>query len=279
MRIKAGIAVCLLLAATAWAQDWTKSFDVKGTPEIVLRMNDGHMVLKSWNQPRVQATLITTGYAAGDWEVFPKQTGDRVEIEVRKRIGQLNWGWGMHTFRLEVTMPAKSNVDAETKDGHVEAYNLSGNIQVHTGDGHISGHDLGGVLKLRTGDGHINLNRVNGALTAHTGDGHVTVDGRFDELEVDTGDGHVRASIASGSVMKNSWKLATRDGQVSVDMPSDFSAELEAHTGDGRIRTDLRGVSNPDRRSERNDFRAQLGRGGRTFTIRTGDGSIHLTQR
>jgi hypothetical protein len=62
-------------------------------------------------------------------------------------------------------------------------------------------------------------------------------------------------------------------------MPSDFSAELEAHTGDGRIRTDLRGVSSPDRRSERHDFRAQLGQGGRTFTIRTGDGSIHLTQR
>ena len=142
MRVRNRMAVCLaglLLAATASAEDWSKSFDTKGSPEVVLRMNDGHITVKTWNQPRVQATLITTGYAAGDFEVKPRQTGDRVEIEVRKRANQFSWGWSLRTFRLEVTMPSKGNLDADTKDGHVELNNLSGNIKVHTGDGHISG--------------------------------------------------------------------------------------------------------------------------------------------
>lgn len=279
MRTLSGMLCGLLLvvgATPAWA-DWSKSFDVKGEPQVVVRMNDGHMVIRSWSERRIQATLITTGYDENDYEVIPRQNGDRVEIEVRKRHQIYSWNFGVRTFRLEVTMPAKGSVDAETKDGHVEAYNLTGTIQVHTGDGHISGHDLEGILKFRTGDGHISLNRVKGSLSAHTGDGHVTVDGRFDELDVDTGDGHVTATVQSGSVMKNNWKVSTRDGRVNVELPGQFSGDLDVHTGDGRVRADLHDARNLD--NNRNELRARLGEGGKLFSIRSGDGSIRLTQR
>ncbi len=48
-------------------------------------------------------------------------------------------------------------------------------------------------------------------------------------------------------------------------------------TGDGRVRADLHDAGNLD--NHRNDLRARLGEGGKLFSIRSGDGSIHLTQR
>jgi len=283
MRMRVGILICLLLATvTVWGEDWSKTFDVKGMPDVVLRTNDGHITVKTWNQPRVQATLIATGYTRSDYEVEPSQSGDRVQVTIRKRNRhQFNWDWGNRTFRLEVIMPAKGTLDAETGDGHVEVSDLSGNIRVHTGDGHISGRDLEGAVKLQTGDGHISLSRIKGTLVAHTGDGHVTVDGRFDELNVETGDGHVSATVDTGSAMKSNWSVRTRDGRVSVELPATFSGEVDAHTGDGRIRADLHGAGTHDRegRTDRHDFRTRLGSGGHLFTIRTGDGGIRLSQR
>ncbi len=121
---------------------------------------------------------------------------------------------------------------------------------------------------------------MKGSLNAHTGDGHVTVGGRFDELNVETGDGHVSATVDSGSAMKSNWNVRTHDGRVTVELPATFSADLDAHTGDGRIRADLQGANTHDRdRPDRHDFRTRLGSGGHLFTIRTGDGGIRLTQR
>src|SRR5258706_3309976 len=117
MRIRACLAAFLVITATAWAEDWSKTFDVKGVPEVVLRTNDGHITVKTWNQPRVQATLIATGYMRSDYEVEPSQSGDRVQVTVRKHNRHLlNWDWGNRTFRLEVIMPAKGTLDAETGD-------------------------------------------------------------------------------------------------------------------------------------------------------------------
>jgi len=281
MRIRASIAAVLLMAAAAWAEDWSKTFDIKGTPEVVLKTNDGHITVKTWNQPRVQATLIATGYAKTDYEVEPRQSGDRVEIEIRKRNRQFTWDWGNRTFRLEVIMPSKGTLDAQTGDGHVEVTDLSGRIQVTTGDGHISGRDLEGSVKLKTGDGHISLSRVKGSLSAHTGDGHMTVGGRLEELDLETGDGHVSVTVESGSAMKSNWNVRTRDGRVSVELPANFAGDVDAHTGDGRISSGLHGGSDTERhgRSDRHDYRARLGTGGHIFTIRTGDGHIRLSQR
>ncbi len=279
MRVRACVAAVLFLATAAWAEDWSKTFDIKGSPDVILRTNDGHITVKTWNQPKVQATLIATGYTRDDYDVEPSQSGDKVQITIRKRNRQFTWDWGNRTFRLEVIMPAKGTLDAQTGDGHVEVSDLSGNIQVNTGDGHISGRDLQGAVKLKTGDGHITLSRLKGSLSARTGDGHVSVEGRFEELDVETGDGHVSATVESGSAMKNNWNVRTRDGRVSVELPATFAGEVDARTGDGRIRADLQGISSGDRRSDRHDFRTRLGSGGHLFTIRTGDGGIRLSQR
>ena len=49
--------------------------------------------------------------------------------------------------------------------------------------------------------------------------------------------------------MDDDWDITTGDGSVSLYLPSDFGAELDAHTGDGSIRNDLdaRAATGPDK--------------------------------
>ena len=64
--------------------------------------------------------------------------------------------------------------------------------------------------------------------------------------------------------MKDDWSITTGDGGVALYLPSDFGAELDAHTGDGSIRNDLdkqarRRVATGERSAPR------LGAGGKTL--------------
>ena len=101
-------------------------------------------------------------------------------------------------------------------------------------------------------------------------------------MRLHTGDGSITFRAASGTAMKDDWSITTGDGGVAVYLPSDFGAELDAHTGDGSIRNDLgvkaeaEGERDSDRDRDRRTLKARLGAGGRVLRIRTGDGSIRL---
>jgi len=82
--------------------------------------------------------------------------------------------------------------------------------------------------------------------------------------------------------MKDDWSITTGDGGVAVYLPSDFGAELDAHTGDGSIRNELglkaeaERENDSDRERDRRSLKGKLGTGGKLLRIRTGDGSIRL---
>ena len=75
--------------------------------------------------------------------------------------------------------------------------------------------------------------------------------------------------------MDDDCDITTGDGSVSLYLPSDFGAELDAHTGDGSIRNEL-SIAAEGGEAGRHTLRARLGNGGKTLQIRTSDGSIRL---
>ena len=108
-------------------------------------------------------------------------------------------------------------------------------------------------------------------------------------LRVRTGDGSIRANIEADTVMADSWDLTTSDGSVTVTLPGQFSAELDAETSDGTVRTNhplleddrdrqerRDGEDRDDRRERRRVLKAKMGDGGKAFRIRTGDGTIRI---
>ena len=87
--------------------------------------------------------------------------------------------------------------------------------------------------------------------------------------------------------MSDDWDISTGDGSVTMYLPPDFGAELDARTSDGGIRNELRVASQAeaeDSSARRHDsdensrraVRGRIGGGGKLLKIRTGDGSIRL---
>ena len=202
--------------------------------------------------------MITTRYKIGDGgiRVEEHQTGDSVEIEVRYPHHYVGFEWGNHRVDIIIQMPRQGKVNLSTGDGKIELAGLKGEMDLHSGDGSE------------------NLDNVDGKLRANTSDGHIRASGRFDELELKTGDGHVDVRAAQGSSLATNWRLETGDGNVSLEVPGELSADVDLHTGDGHIDVDMP-VSTSGKVRE-NEVRGKLNGGGSLLTIHTGDGSIHL---
>ena len=118
------------------------------------------------------------------------------------------------------------------------------------------------------------VKEIDGRLKARTGDGHVQATGRFDSLDLSTSDGRVDATASAGSRMLAAWSLETGDGAVTLRVPHDIAAFLDARTHDGRINVEIP-ITTQGRLSG-HALVGDLNGGGAPLRIRTGDGAITL---
>lgn len=252
------LAVVMAHAAYARAEEWSKTYNISGTPDLRVETSDASIRIDTWDQKTIAATITSSHYkfGPGGLTVEERQSGDTVEINLHFPHGVHIMDFGNHRVDIAIHMPKTGRVNLRTGDGSIELANFSGDME------------------LSTGDGHETLHGVDGKLRASTGDGHISADGRFDSLNVKTGDGHVDVRAASGSTIADEWMLHTGDGSVTLEVPANLAADLYLHTGDGHI--DLNLPMTTEGRIRPNDIHGKLNGGGKTITVQTGDGSIEL---
>jgi len=252
--------VAALVAGSAFADDWTKTFVVAGQPELRLEADDANVTVRTWDEQRIAVRVTTSGWriGPGEVEVGQSQAGNRVEITVRASHWRLPFfSVGIHSIEVNVEAPRQIESNIRTGDGSIEVSGLQGDT------------------RLRSGDGHIDADSLGGSLEATTGDGHMRVRGRLDSLNLRSGDGGIDADLLPGSKIASSWRVESGDGSVTIRLPRDFAADLDLHTGDGSISVDFPLTTTAGGRRD-HDLRARLNAGVAPFYIRTGDGSIHL---
>lgn len=265
-------------AAPARADVWNKAWNVNGAAQVAVKADDGNIRIESGDAAQVKAVVRTTGWKIADDEVriTERQTGNHVELELRLPSRALQF----HIRReitIELTVPRNAEIDAQTGDGNVESRGTEAALRCHTGDGNITVLGGKGSVRLHTGDGNIRVDEMEGSLTADTGDGNVEAGGRFEALELQTGDGNVDATAHAGSRVASGWKLHTGDGNITLNLPEGVSAELDAHTGDGRVACDFAVTGSG--KTESANLRGPMNGGGAPLTIRTGDGNIRIARR
>jgi DUF4097 and DUF4098 domain-containing protein YvlB len=259
-----------------------KRFTVAGTPALRVTTFDGSIQIQSWDNPDVLVEIEKRGptrEAIDALEVRTSQDGNTIELEVKRPPRETFTGIGLHrsaSARLTVSVPRRTHVRARSGDGSIRIERVNGRIELHTGDGSIRAARVGGELKLQTGDGSVTVEEAEGRLDVDTGDGSVTVDGGLTAIRLHTGDGSIVYRAQPGTAMAEDWNITTGDGGVSLYLPPDFGAELDAHTGDGTIRNDLSLEAGGAGEVSRRTVRGRIGAGGRQLRIRTGDGSIRL---
>ena len=241
-----------------------KHFSVTGKPDVTLATFDGSIEIRPWDKPDVQVVIEKRGRDKDDvaaLEVKAAQTGNHIEVSV-KEPGRDHGGFNFHftsrSAKLIVSVPASSDVAAKSGDGSIDIERVTGHVQLRSGDGSIRGRMLGGDVD------------------ADTGDGSVKLDGTLAGVRVRTGDGSVTIRAESGSAPSADWDIVTGDGSVTLAVPDGFGAEVDAHTGDGRIHMQDVTLSNVTGNVGKNSLRGRLGEGGRAVRVRTGDGSITL---
>jgi DUF4097 and DUF4098 domain-containing protein YvlB len=272
-----------------------KNFKMSGQPELVLHTFDGAIEIHSWDKNEVEVEIEKRAMEQAlldDIKVSADQQGDTITITVTGPARGARHGMtiGMHvspTARLRVVVPRNSNISATSGDGSIRAEAVEGRIVLNTTDGSVVGTRLGGDIQIRSGDGSIRLEHTSGKLDLETTDGSIGLVVKPTVLRARTGDGSIRATIEPDAVMTDNWDVSTSDGSVVVTLPGLFNAELDAETSDGSVRTnhpliqdDSRDQDNDgdreSRRERRRALRSKLGDGGKTFRIRTGDGTIRI---
>jgi hypothetical protein len=263
-----------------------KRFVVSGQADLMLRTFDGSIQMKSWDKDEVLVEIERRApdqKAAEALVVNMSQEGNRIVVDAPTPREQHD---GIHigsspSVSLIVTAPRKVSVDARTGDGSINADELSGTVGLSSGDGSIRARRIEGSLRARTGDGSISVTDAAGRVEADSGDGSVELTGRFDAVEVRTGDGSVRLEALDGSTLKTDWNVNTGDGSITLRLPANLDADLDAHTGDGGVHADgvpVQAERDNDNRGNRDSLRAQLGKGGRTLRLRSGDGAINISR-
>jgi DUF4097 and DUF4098 domain-containing protein YvlB len=243
-----------------------RRLDVTGDVDLVLETFDGSIQVRAWDQNAVFVELqkrAATEQDAEALEVRFTQDGNRIQVEAPSpRVMRREFGGD--TVNRSVSFVV--NVPARTA------------VRLHSGDGSILLDGTSGAVVANTGDGNIRISRVDGAVEAETGDGNVSIDGRLLGLRVVTGDGPVSIEASQGSDVTADWSIRTGDGPVSFSSRG-LNAEVDATTGDGRVRVDGTEDAERDRDRDRDAWRGRLGTGGRSIRIHTGDGPVQISSR
>jgi len=256
-----------------------KRFSVDGKPDLKLSTKDGSIEIRSWDGPDV--LVVIEKHAIGKETaaaivVSSAQDGNHISVDVKeRRLSGLFFG-GLGTAKLIVSVPAASDVQATTGDGSIDFEGVRGTVSLRSGDGSIRARNASGTLNARTGDGSITFDGVKGAIDVNTGDGSVAVAGAFTAVRARSGDGSIAIHAQAGSVTEADWDVSSGDGSVTIEVPEDFGAEFDAHTGDGRVHLDGITLSNVSGDIAPNRANGRLGAGGHAMRVRTGDGSISI---
>jgi len=251
----------LLFAQFATAEEWNKTFNLTGKPDLHVETSDAKVTVDTWDQNKIEAHVVVFGYKIGQGgiDIYDHQSGNSVALEVRFPHEVFHLGWEGHGRRVEIEihMPRQGNVDLKTGDGNIRLTGLKGEMTVTSGDGSQE------------------IENVDGILHARAGDGHIRATGRFDGLSLHTGDGRIEATAQPDSTMKNEWDLHAGDGSVTLRIPEKFAANVDFETHDGHLNVDMPFTVSGGRVKD-NVIRGTINGGGNLLTIHTGDGSIHV---
>jgi DUF4097 and DUF4098 domain-containing protein YvlB len=278
--LTAGCDITVGLDAARFVDREKKDFQVSGTPDLVLSTFDGSIEIRAWDRPEVSVEIEKRGpnkRQTDEIEVKASQSGNRITVEVRapERTGAHIGFSQSRSARLIVSVPRETNLDARTGDGSISIERVAGKVQLNTGDGSVKVTEMAGELRAHTGDGSMSLDRVDGRVDADTGDGSITLNGKLEGVRLRSGDGSLRLRANSGSRMGDDWDIRTSDGSVTLELPDQFDADLDAHTGDGGVTIRTMSVKGD---VSKNTVRGQLGNGGRSLRVNTGDGGIVISR-
>jgi hypothetical protein len=163
-----------------------------------------------------------------------------------------------------------ANVRGSTSGGNVVVRSVSGTVKLHTSGGDIDAEGLDGATELGTSGGNVGVADTRGALDVHTSGGDIRLTNIDASVKADTSGGNVSAGIRSNRGIS----LSTSGGAISLSLPKDTGASLDARTSGGRVSSALPLSSTEN--ADESHLRGALNGGGAQVLLHTSGGDIHI---
>ena len=181
-------------------------------------------------------------------------------------------------------------VDVRTQSSFIDVADISGATQLFTGSGAVRAHGIAGPLSVTTQSSGITLSGLRSSLRVRTQSGAVNADltGTGD-VEVETGSSAINVNGAGGGLAVRTqsgrvtvqgaptrdWKATTGSSEVHFDLARTGGFTLDAVSRSGNV--DFTGADVSGTVSK-HSVRGDVGGGGPTVQVRTGNGAIQITR-
>lgn len=225
-----------------WGGDWCEVREITLDDRDLIRVDsggNGGIRVTGWDKDEIRLLVKVRVHDADDEEA--EELASEVTVSTGRTIEpdgpRSRWRgrrWSV-SFRLQV--PRNSDLHLQASNGGISVEDVNGDIDVDTSNGGLA------------------FTNVSGDVTGRTTNGGISV-----ELDAPGWNGE-------------GLDLKTTNGGVEIELPADFSAEFEARTVNGRVRCNLRGLSE-SRRGRR--VHGTLGEGGALIRVETTNGGIRI---
>ncbi len=275
------VVLPFVLSAAAFGQsNWDRSYNVSGKAALSVEVDDASVRVTACGGCRtVHIHVEARGGDLSRFRVTDLQGGDGIHFALKHQDMSRSFfsGWHGRSPEIVIETPAETQLMIRSGNGALSVAGVRGGADLRTGNGAVSMSGVTGNLRATTGNGAIQITQADGSLVATTGDGSMNIDGRFSQFETHSGDGSIRLSLAPGSKLSASSRIATGDGAIALTLPRDLQAEISATSGGGNIANDLPLQVNTS--AGRNSLHGAMNGGGPMLRIQSGDGSIALSTR
>lgn len=131
-------------------------------------------------------------------------------------------------------------------------------------------------LDLKANNGSIRVETVRGQIRFHTLNGSVHLSEVAGDVEGSTTNGSLMIDLVGTGWSGNGLRAETTNGSVQLNLPENFSAQVQASTVNGRVHVDFPvTVSGEIGKS----LSFQLGNGGPLIEAKTVNGSVHIARK
>ncbi|WP_371186713.1 DUF4097 domain-containing protein [Thalassotalea maritima] len=225
------------------SQTIEKTFEVGDSSQLILENVNGDVTISSWDQSKIMVTAVKVANdqdALDRMQVILKQSGDRVVVETEYKSDE---GWGKNANGGSIEFTVKVPTNAKLRDIDL----VNGSLQVN---------DVAGEL---------NVDIVNGSVEAT---------GLASDVEIDSVNGGVELKF-SNTASNIDIDVETVNGGIRLYLPSDFSAEIDASTGNGAIKTEF-GLQGIKGKYYGTDLEGTIGNGDANIDLDSVNGSIRI---
>jgi len=236
--IASGI-LSLILAATAAAQDFQKSYRIAAGGQIHLGNVSGDVIVRGYDGD----TVVVKGYKEG-----PDR--DRLDVEDRSSDGRVEIGVRYPTnCNCDASIRFEVQVPRSTKYNFDRVSSVSGNVEVSQLSVRIYATSVSGQVRVRDVSGSVSAKSVSGSVDVEIR----RLDGTSDDM-----------------------RFSSVSGNVDVRMPAEIDADVEMSSLSGGIHTDFPIEVNKERYGPRTSARGRLGNGSRRLQMSRVSGGLSL---